>query len=111
MLNSHTVVLERLKDYMGVFETEPYEVGWAREAIFVIRVHSMDPGGNVLHAVPQISADGIEWMDEGSAFTPIGAPGSYFLRLSHFGGWLRLRCRIEGRNPAIRVTIPLILKA
>src|SRR5262245_23136422 len=111
MLNFHTIVLERLKDFAGDFETEPYEVGWAREAIFVVRIHMMNPPGITLRVFPQISADGIEWMDEGSAFAPISAPGSYFLRVSHFGGWLRLRCRCEGQPAQVRVTIPLVLKS
>ncbi len=111
MLDFNTVVLERLKDFTGAFETEPYEAGWAREAIFVIRVHSMSPADAVLCAAAQISVDGIEWMDEGSAFAPIGAPGSYFLKVSHFGGWLRLRARFEGRPVQARLTIQLVLKS
>jgi hypothetical protein len=111
MLGFNTVVLERLKDFTGDFETEPYETGWAREAIFFIRVHAMAPGGTILNAFPQISADGIEWMNDGSAFAPISGPGDSFLRVSHFGGWLRLRTMIKGSQPRARLTIQLALKS
>jgi len=111
MLTFHTIVLERLKDFVGGFSTEPYEVGWAREAIFVVRVHAMSPAGTVLRASPLISVDGIEWMDEGSAFKPISAPGNYFLRLSHFGGWLQLRGEFDGQSIQARLTIQLVLKS
>jgi hypothetical protein len=111
MLSFHTIVLERLKDFTGDFVTEPYEVGWAREAIFIVRVHSINPANTALRASPLLSADGIEWMDEGSAFKPITAPGNYFLRLSHFGGWLQLRGNFEGQAVKSRLTIQLVLKS
>ncbi len=40
MKQSHTTVLERNTEWSGRFETEPYEVGWASEAIFFARVCS-----------------------------------------------------------------------
>jgi hypothetical protein len=110
MLNSNTVVLERLKDFSGPFETEPYEAGWAREAIFFLRVHSLAKG-TALRAFAQISVDGIEWIDEGSVFPAIQATSSYFLKLTNFGGWLRLRTEMEGGAPAARITIQLVLKS
>jgi hypothetical protein len=58
----------------------------------------------------QVSVDGIDWIDEGSSFAPVTAPGSAFLRVRHFGGWLRLRCRITGRNPRLKATVHLVLK-
>lgn len=111
MLDFNTVVLERLKDFNSDFDTEPYEAGWAREAIFVVRVHEIAKGAT-LGAKAQISVDGIEWMDEGSTFTPIEMTGSYFLKVSHFGGWLRLQATLEGasKEPA-RLTIQLVLKS
>ncbi len=111
MLGFYTVVLERLKDFSGDFDTEPYETGWAREAIFFVCVHALGPAGTILRAFPQVSVDGIEWIDEGSAFAPISQPGNAFLRVSHFGGWLRLRTAFDGPQPAARLTIQLALKS
>ncbi|MCZ6631820.1 MAG: hypothetical protein O7G87_00315 [bacterium] len=34
---SHTAVMERNQIWSGSFETEPYEAGWASEAIFFVR--------------------------------------------------------------------------
>jgi hypothetical protein len=110
MLNTNTVVLERLKDFTGNFETEPYEAGWAREAIFFLRIHSISEG-TILQASAQISVDGIEWMDEGSEFDAIDASGSYFLKVTHFGGWLRLRVSVTGVAPELRATVQLVLKS
>lgn len=110
MLNSNTVVLERLKDFSGAFETEPYEAGWAREAIFFLRVHSI-AAGTAVHAHAQISVDGIEWIDEGTLVAPISGEGTRFLKVAHFGGWLRLRVVLGGNTPAARMTIQLVLKS
>jgi hypothetical protein len=111
MHNFNTVVLERLKDFSSNFETEPYEAAWAREAIFFIRVHDIQGANAALRAYVQLSVDGIDWIDEGTAFSAITQPGSHFVRVSHFGGWLRLRVELDGDNPTIRTTIHLALKA
>lgn len=110
MRNFNTVVLERLKYFQQGFETEPYEVGWASEAIFFIRVHSMEGSRVVLTPQVQISADGIEWVDEGTELEPIDQVGNYFVRVSHFGGWLRLAADIAGKKPDLKITIQLVLK-
>ena len=38
----HTAVLERFGTFSGDFATEPYEAGWAEEAIFFIRVDAVE---------------------------------------------------------------------
>ncbi len=110
MRNFYTVVLERMKEYSQGFDTEPYEAGWASEAMFFIRIHEMSGIGVKMQSSVQVSVDGIDWIDEGSSFPPIIAPGSHFLRVRHFGGWLRLRTQIAGRNPHVKTTIHLVLK-
>ena len=45
------------------------EAAWAREAIFFIRVHETHGQNAGLRAYVQLSADGIEWIDEGTEFT------------------------------------------
>ncbi len=110
MRNFYTVVLERMKEYREGFDTEPYEAGWASEAMFFIRIHEMSGSGVRLQSAVQVSVDGIEWIDEGSSFAPITAVGSTFLRVKHFGGWLRLRNQLSGRGARIKTTVHLVLK-
>jgi hypothetical protein len=110
MRNFHMVVLERFKEGSGEFATEPYEAGWASEALFFIRHHEISGQNSAIHARVQISADGIEWIDRGIAFPDINAPGNYYLDVDRFGGWLRLVCDTEGADCAYKMTIQLSLK-
>jgi hypothetical protein len=111
MRNFHTVVLERLKHFTSDFETEPYETGWASEAIFFLRLHEVTGEQVALDSFIQVSVDGINWIDEGTRFPPLYEVGDYFVRVSHFGGWLRLRNTLRGDNPELKLTINLVLKA
>jgi hypothetical protein len=110
MRNFYTVVLERMKEYDQGFNTEPYEAGWASEAMFFIRIHEMTGTGVTMQSAVQVSVDGIDWIDEGSSFPPITTPGSYFLRVKHFGGWLRLCNQVAGKGLRVKTTIHLVLK-
>ena len=106
-----TVPLERHKDLTGCFETEPYECGWAAEAIFFLRVQELAGENATLTAAVQVSADGIHWVDEGTVFSPVAAVGDSFARVTHFGGWLRLAGRLEGVEARMNVMIHLVLKS
>ncbi|MBD3306198.1 hypothetical protein GF339_07400 [candidate division KSB3 bacterium] len=110
MRNFYTVVLERMNTFTEDFATEPYETGWASEAMFFIRVHEMAGSKVELDSVVQVSADGIEWIDEGTSFLMMRQPGNSFVKVTHFGGWLRLRNELSGSNPKVKVTIHLVLK-
>jgi len=110
MRNSYTVVLERMRAYSEGFATEPYEVAWASEAMFFIRVHSIEGQGTRLGARVQVSADGIAWADEGTAFVPIDSVGDTFVKVSHFGGWLRLQTELDGVRASVTLTVHLALK-
>jgi hypothetical protein len=111
MRNFNTVVLERLKYFTDDFATEPYEVGWASEAIFFIRIHEIEGSNVSLDATVQISADGINWLDEGTHFSRITDIGDRFVKVSNFGGWLRLNANVQGGNqPKLKLTIQLALK-
>ncbi len=110
MRNFYTVVLERMKSFSSSFETEPYETGWASEAMFFIRVHELSGKDVTFDAKVQVSVDGIEWIDEGTNFPIINKPGNCFIKVSHFGGWLRLRNMITGKEPNLKLTIHLVLK-
>lgn len=110
MRQSHTQPLARHQDLTGDFATEPYECAWASEAIFFIRVQERDGAEVALDAAVQISADGIHWVDEGTTFKTITEEGDYFARVSHFGGWLRLKGRVAGDDARLNVMIHLVLK-
>lgn len=108
MRHFYTSVLERLKDFGASFATEPYEVAWATEAIFFVRTHHADAASS-LESIIEISADGIEWVPEGTTITWPATPGTAFARVAHFGGWLRLRTTVP-EGASARVTIQLALK-
>ena len=110
MRQFHTAHLEIKRDFTEDFQTHPYECGWATEAIFFIRVENLSGEDPLLEAEAQISADGIIWVDEGTAFSPISAKGLYYIRLRHFGGWLRLNCRISGAGARFRLLVNVALK-
>jgi hypothetical protein len=108
---SYTAVLERNKLWVGAFETEPYEVAWASEAIFFIRaleISGLSPG---LQARVQISPDGICWCDEGTLVPLPTEPNAItFGRVGHFGGWLRLAGELP-TGVQLKVIVYLSLKA
>jgi hypothetical protein len=104
---AHTSVLERRETFTGDFACHPCEVAWAGEAIFFIRIEEISPD-TLVRLRAQISADGINWIDEGGALPSLGAPGNTFLRLEKFGGWLRLAGSVEGAS--IVLTVHLSLK-
>jgi len=82
----------------GVFETEPYEAGWATEATAMVYVREAHGPAPVLRLRAQLSADGDRWFDPEPplALEPIARPGGYALRLTHFGNWLRLVGEVSG---------------
>ena len=101
---SLTAVLEKNSTFASDFETEPYEVAWASEARWFVRVFEIE---GRLQVAPEVSPDGLEWCAEGSARLAIDAAGLYSLALRDFGHWLRLRTAVEGQA---RVQILLALK-
>lgn len=108
MKQFYTVVLDRFKDVIENYETEPYEVGWANEAMFFVRIHKLSAKA-IVNARVQISYDGIVWIDEGTSFSPMNAAGDYFARVTHFGGWLRLALEVN-KGESLNTTLSLVLK-
>ncbi len=109
MRSFQTTVLERKTGIHGAFATEPFEAGWAAEAIYFVEAHEL--AGGPLHARAQISPDGIRWIDEGSA-CDLAGPGQAFVRVAHFGGWLRLALDApENSAGTALVTVHLALKS
>ena len=109
MKQSHTVVLERNTEWKRRFETEPYEAGWASEAIFFVRLLSVE--GSIVNALAQvqISPDGIHWCSEGTDLEIIPDVEMTHGRVLHFGNWLRLAGELPA-GVAVKVIVYLVLK-
>ncbi|GAA4317814.1 hypothetical protein [Compostibacter hankyongensis] len=90
--------------------SHPMEAGWAAEAIFFLIVEEVNGENTRLQARVEISADGINWIPEGTVFPPIDAPGHYFARVSHFGNWLRVSGEVSGAESSVRLSVHLHLK-
>jgi hypothetical protein len=101
---SFNAVVERNVEWDGAFETEPYEVGWASEAIFFVRSLA---GGSEARAKVQITPDGMNWCDEGTEVRLPGEGEVTFCRVTNFGNWLRL---VGETEKPIKVLVTLSLK-
>lgn len=102
--------IEVKKDFTHDFQTNPHEAGWASECIFFIAVEKLSGNNPVLTAAVEISHDGIHWVKEGTVSDPITKKGLHFIRVKHFGNWLRLNCKIKGEQPVFRLNIQIALK-
>ena len=97
MRKSHTAAMEIFSAKAnGPVATEPYEAGWACEALAVVYCHEVHGPAPRLELQAQISADGVRWIDFGHAFPTISEPGGYFTSLAGFGNWLRLAGAVSG---------------
>ena len=102
MRASHTAVVERDIEWTGSFATEPYEVSWAAEALFFIRLLDAQSLDEPFCLHVQISPDGMRWCDEGTTFPLDPTAELSWCRVSHFGGWLRLRGELaEGQSARV----------
>ena len=103
---SATAVMVRNEVWRGEVVTEPYEAGWAHEAvIFVTAMKNADGEAGTAHV--EISPDGMRWAREGTSFElPLGENRVAFARVRHFGNWLRLAVEMpEGSELRALVTI------
>ena len=69
---------------------EPYEAGWASEAVAYLCVHDNQAADFGLQVVLETSVDGLRWAALRS-LEVIGRPGVYRERVEGFGNWLRAR--------------------
>jgi len=107
---SHTATLTRNELWEVEAATEPYEAGWAHEAIFFVRALEVRGDMRGASAQVQISPDGIHWVDEGTVCElPQAAGGIGFARVARFGGYLRLRASLPA-GATLRVVAALTLK-
>jgi hypothetical protein len=106
---SHTAVLEKNSTFTSDFATEPYEVAWATEARWFIRLFECEGNQPDLHLQVQVSPDGLEWCNVPGELT-LDRPGLYTLVVAQFGHWLRLNGTLHGEDVRIRTQILLALK-
>jgi hypothetical protein len=90
--------------------SHPMECGWASEALLFLIVEEVEGTDARLNARVQLSPDGINWIDEGTRFSPIDAPGTYFIRVGRFGTWLRVAGEVTGDGARFKVSVHLHLK-
>ena len=102
---SYSANVERNVEWRGPFETEPYEVGWASEAVFFIR--SLKGGAKGSAGRVQITPDGMHWCDEGTEIELPGPGEVTFCKVTGFGNWLRIVGTADG---PVTVLVTLALK-
>lgn len=103
-----TAVIARNELWEEHAATEPFEAGWAREAVIFVRALKQ-PVGRQPKAKVEISPDGIHWIPEGTEFElPASKNAITFARMSHFGNWLRIAAELEsGSSSTVLVTLHL----
>lgn len=79
MRESQTAVLERGIRVEDEFATEPFEVAWAGEARWFVQF--LEPGEDAtVTLTPQVSADGLAWVDHEAPAVEVAAGGLITLR-------------------------------
>ena len=105
LLESQAAVVARNETWTGQAATEPYEAGWAREAVFFVR--ALKASGAAGRAHVELSPDGMNWVAEGTTFAlPDDTNKVTFARVTQFGTWLRIRAELpQGSSITVIVTI------
>lgn len=103
-----TAIVARNESWTGEAATEPYEAGWAKEAVIFVRALK-EPRGPLPKARIELSADGMHWVPEGSEFAlPATRDAVSFQRVAHFGNFLRVAASLpEGAEITVLVAIHL----
>jgi hypothetical protein len=111
--SSYTAVVERNRAFSGQLITEPYECGWASEALFFLHLLQIEGYVAGIRLQVQISPDGMHWCDEGSALIIAEQDAEHsvlsFCRVRHFGNWLRLSGTLPD-DVKLKATVTLVLK-
>ena len=107
LAHSTTAIVARNDLWRGEGASEPYECGWAREAIVWIRAMAVEGDLRGVHARIQISPDGMRWIDEGTRLAlPTATDGIGHARVREFGNWLRVVADLPaGTSLKVLVTI------
>ena len=105
MQNFNGSHLDIKKWFSESFETHPYEAGWANEAIFFFMLEHVK-GEPVFTAQVQLSHDGVNWADDGSAPVSISGQGLHIIKVQpNFGNWLRLKVDVTGGEAMLNIQI------
>jgi hypothetical protein len=89
--DSLTAIVARNEPWSGKVATEPYEAGWASEAVIFVRALSVKKVPAGIKFKVQISPDGMNWVDEGTRFPMPAKPEAVtFAKVREFGTWLRI---------------------
>ncbi|WP_041866555.1 hypothetical protein [Sodalis glossinidius] len=110
MKEFYTSVIELHQPISQQFSSEPYECGWASEALFFLTVHPEIADFDHLLVRSKNSPDGVHWTEAPGDATLISEPGLTAIALTQFGGWLRLEIALEGAAQKAMVTLHLALK-
>jgi len=82
-----TLVVGRNERWSGHAATEPFEAGWAREAVIFVRALK-EPKGEQPVARVEISPDGMRWVAEGTEIPMPSREGGSFSAQN----WFRPSC-------------------
>lgn len=108
---THTAVVARNETWSGTCASEPYEAGWAREAIVWWRLLSVEGHPRKIEARVQISPDGMRWVDEGSTIVLNAVSDALgFARVREFGNFLRLAAILPA-DLTCKTIVTITLKA
>lgn len=108
---SITAVVARNELWQNQASSEPYECGWAREAIVYLRALKHPVRTENVRARIEYSPDGIRWVDSGLDFAlPTQADQISWIPVNHFGNWLRVAVDLPD-GAAITVLVSINLKA
>jgi hypothetical protein len=110
MLNTYTAVVERAQPVVGRHFTEPYEAGWAQEALVFVKVRDGLGADDELRAWIQVSPDGIEWVDQGAALLPLRGTSLGAIPVRDFGNWIRVGLAASNPGATVRVSVYVSLK-
>jgi hypothetical protein len=104
-----TAIVARNEIWTGMSATEPYEAGWAKEAIVFVRALK-PPKGKLPKARIEISADGMHWAPEGSEFDLPARRRRHLPARRHFGNFLRVAASLPA-GAEITVLVSMHFKA
>ena len=109
--HSATAVIARNETWTGKSASEPYECGWAREAIVFLRALDAPRRIGRTRARIEISPDGLRWVPSGAGFAmPTRRDQVVFAPVAHFGNWLRVAVDMP-RGASAKVLVTVHLKA
>lgn len=109
---SHLAVVARNITWVGpcFAATEPFEAGWAREALIFVRLLKPPAWPKGPHSLEvEVSPDGLHWARHGTRIEmPKDETEMTCISVAGFGGWLRIAGPMhEGESATVLVSIHL----